>query len=92
LFGSEEEGFDPVELRHRRKKKYPKYTQYDDRGVPTHDDNNEKISEEEHQRLSKLMEEKINQVGCGSTVTALKGGEKMIQDASLMFRGLTIIK
>lgn len=92
LFGSEEEGFDPVELRHRRKKKYPKYTQYDDRGVPTHDDNNEKISEEEHQRLSKLMEEKINQVGCGSTVTALKGGERMIQDASLMFRGLTIIK
>ena len=92
LFGSEEEGFDPSELRHRRKKKYPKYTQYNKRGVPTHDDNDEKLSSEEHLRLNKMMDEKIQQVGCGSTVTALKGGEKMIQDASLMFRGLTIVK
>jgi len=92
LFGSEEEGFDPIELRHRRKKKHPKYTQYDNRGVPTHDDNDEKISAEDYQRLGKMMEEKIDQVGCGSTVTSLKGGEKMIQDASLMFRGLTVIK
>eukprot|EP00531_Pseudo-nitzschia_arenysensis_P006670 CAMPEP_0116153698 /NCGR_PEP_ID=MMETSP0329-20121206/21383_1 /TAXON_ID=697910 /ORGANISM="Pseudo-nitzschia arenysensis, Strain B593" /LENGTH=786 /DNA_ID=CAMNT_0003650623 /DNA_START=104 /DNA_END=2464 /DNA_ORIENTATION=+ len=92
LFGSEEEGFDPVELRHRRKKKYPKYTQYDSRGVPTHDDNNEKLNEEEYQRLNALMDQKIQQVGCGSTVTALKGGEKLIEDASLMFRGLTIVK
>eukprot|EP00536_Pseudo-nitzschia_multiseries_P008612 jgi/Psemu1/241377/estExt_Genewise1.C_2210008 len=92
LFGSEEEGFDPVELRHRRKKKYPKYTQYDARGVPTHDDNNQKLSEEEYARLNQLMDEKIQQVGCGSTVTALKGGEKVIQDASLMFRGLVVVK
>lgn len=92
LFGSEEEGFDPVELRHRRKKKYPKYTKYDQKGVPTHDDNDEKLSEEEYLRLNAIMDEKIKQVGCGSTVTALKGGEKVIQDASLMFRGLTIVK
>lgn len=92
LFGSEEEGFDPVELRHRRKKKYPKYTQFDSRGVPTHDDNNEKLSEQEYLRLNTLMDQKIQQVGCGSTVTALKGGEKLIEDASLMFRGLTIVK
>jgi len=92
LFGSEEEGFDPTELRHRRKKKHPKYTKYDLRGIPTHDDNNEKIGEEELVRLNILMDEKIKQVGCGSTVTALKGGEKMILDASLMFRGLTVIK
>lgn len=92
LFGSEEEGFDPVELRHRRKKKFPKYTQFDHRGVPTHDDNNEKLSPEEYERLNKMMDDKIKQVGCGSTVTALKGGEKMIQDASLMFRGLTVVK
>jgi len=92
LFGSEEEGFDPVELRHRRKKKFPKYTQYDHRGVPTHDDNDQRLSPEEYQRLNQMMDEKINQVGCGSTVTALKGGEKLIQDASLMFRGLTIVK
>jgi len=92
LFGSEEEGFDPTELRHRRKKKYPKYTKFDRSGVPTHDDNNEKISQEEYLRLNAMMDEKIKQVGCGSTVTALKGGERMIQDASLMFRGLTVIK
>ncbi|VEU45110.1 unnamed protein product [Pseudo-nitzschia multistriata] len=92
LFGSEEEGFDPVELRHRRKKKYPKYRQFDERGVPTHDDNNEKLSDEEYLRLNSMMDEKIKQIGCGSTVTALKGGEKMIQDASLMFRGLVIVK
>merc|ERR1711935_769639 len=92
LFGSEEEGFDPTELCHRRKKKYPKYTKYDLRGVPTHDDNKEEIGEEELLRLNSMMDEKIKQVGCGSTVTALKGGEKMILDASLMFRGLTVIK
>jgi len=92
LFGSEEEGFDPTELRHRRKKKYPKYTKYDLRGVPTHDDNKEEIGEEELLRLNSMMDEKIKQVGCGSTVTALKGGEKMILDASLMFRGLTVVK
>merc|ERR1712176_1725701 len=86
LFGSEEEGFDPTDKRHRRKKKYPKYTQFDHRGVPTHDDNNEKLSLEEYRRLSSMMDEKIKQVGCGSTVTALKGGEKLINDASLMFR------
>jgi len=92
LFGSEEEGFDPSELRHRRKRKHPKYTQYDQRGVPTFDDNNERLSPDEHSRLSKMMDEKIAQVGCGSTVTALKGGEKLILDASLMFRGLTVVK
>mmetsp|Transcript_28757 Transcript_28757/g.67529 ORF Transcript_28757/g.67529 Transcript_28757/m.67529 type:complete len:323 (+) Transcript_28757:104-1072(+) len=92
LFGSEEEGFDPVELRHRRKKKFPKYTRFDSRGVPTHDDNDQKLSDEEYARLNQLMDEKIQQVGCGSTVTALKGGEKVIQDASLMFRGLVVVK
>jgi hypothetical protein len=91
LFGSEEEGFDPTDTRHRKKKKYPKYTQFDDRGIPTHDHNNEELSVQERQRLSAVMDEKIKQVGCGSTVTELKGGEKLIEDASLMFRGQTIV-
>jgi len=91
LFGSEEEGFDPTDTRHRKKKKYPKYRQFDERGVPTHDHNNEELGLEERKRLAAMMDEKVKQVGCGSTVTQLKGGEKLIQDASLMFRGQVII-
>jgi hypothetical protein len=92
LFGSEEEGFDPTDTRHRKKKKYPKYTQFNERGIPTHDHNNKPLSTEERKKLSAMMDEKVKQVGCGSTVTQLKGGEKLIQDASLMFRGEVIIK
>jgi hypothetical protein len=85
-------GFDPTDKRHRKKKKYPKYTQFDDRGVPTHDHNNEELSAEERLRLKAMMDEKVQQVGCGSTVTQLRGGEKLIEDASLMFRGQVIVK
>ena len=92
LFGSSEEGFDPTDMRHRKKKKYPKYTKFDDRGVPTHDHNNEELSQEERHRLSTMMDEKLKEIGCGSTVTEVKGGEKVIQDASLMFRGLVIVQ
>mmetsp|Transcript_25300 Transcript_25300/g.38839 ORF Transcript_25300/g.38839 Transcript_25300/m.38839 type:complete len:778 (+) Transcript_25300:168-2501(+) len=92
LFGSEEEGFDPVDVRHRKKKKYPKYTRYDEKGIPTHDDENNELSAAERQRLSALMKQKIQKVGSGSTVTELKGGEKVIEDASLMFRGQTVVK
>lgn len=91
LFGSEEEGFDPTDTRHRKKQKYPKYTQFDEQGIPTHDHNNDPISEDERRRLRALMDEKVKQVGCGSTVTQLKGGEKLIQDASLMFRGQVVV-
>jgi tRNA wybutosine-synthesizing protein 1 len=92
LFGSEEEGFDPTDTRHRKKKKYPKYTKFDDTGIPTHDHNHEPLSEEERRRLRQMMNDKMKEVGCGSTVTELKGGEKYIQDASLMFRGQVIVK
>jgi tRNA wybutosine-synthesizing protein 1 len=92
LFGSEEEGFDPVDIRHRRKQKYPKYTRFDDKGLPTHDDADEELSAEERQKLAALMKQKMQQVGCGSTVTELKGGERRIEDASLMFRGQTVVK
>ena len=92
LFGSEEEGFDPTDTRHRKKKKYPKYTKFDERGVPTHDDNGEQLSSEERSQLAALMDQKMKEVGSGTTVTELKGGEKLVQDASLMFRGQVVVK
>lgn len=92
LMGAEEEGFDPTDTRYRKKKKHPKYTKFDANGIPTHDHNNEEISAKERSHLAKLMEERENEIGCGTTVTELKDGAKKIQDASLMFRGLTVTK
>jgi tRNA wybutosine-synthesizing protein 1 len=92
LFGAEEEGFDPTDKRHRKKSKFPMYTQFDSRGVPTHDHNGVLLDPSERQKLLKQMEDKLREVGAGSTVTELKGGAKEIMDASLMFRGLVIVK
>lgn len=92
LFGAAEEGFDPTDVRHRKKKKHPKYTKFDEEGIPTHDHNSEPIPEAERQHLTQMMEERRKQVGSGTTVTELRGGEKEISDASLMFRGLVIAK
>jgi hypothetical protein len=92
LFGFEEEGFDPTETRHRKARKYPKYTKYDEREIPAHDDNYVELNAKERAHLSALMEQKLKEVGAGTTVTALKGGEKLISDASLMFRGQTVVK
>jgi hypothetical protein len=38
------------------------------------------------------MEQRKREIGSGTVVTELKGGEKEIQDASLMFRGLVVVK
>eukprot|EP00526_Cylindrotheca_closterium_P004769 CAMPEP_0113610084 /NCGR_PEP_ID=MMETSP0017_2-20120614/4837_1 /TAXON_ID=2856 /ORGANISM="Cylindrotheca closterium" /LENGTH=769 /DNA_ID=CAMNT_0000518947 /DNA_START=51 /DNA_END=2360 /DNA_ORIENTATION=- /assembly_acc=CAM_ASM_000147 len=92
LFGSEEEGFDPTDQRHRKKRKYPKYTKFDERGIPTHDHDKKELDPKERQRLVLLMEQKLKEVGAGTTVTELRGGEKLIQDASLMFRGEVIVR
>mmetsp|Transcript_38430 Transcript_38430/g.57592 ORF Transcript_38430/g.57592 Transcript_38430/m.57592 type:complete len:872 (-) Transcript_38430:289-2904(-) len=92
LFGAEEEGFDPTDNRHRKKRKHPKYTKFDLSGVPTHDDDGQELSAQERNRLKMLMDEKKKDVGDGSTVYTLKGGEKTVEDASLMFRGLTVTK
>lgn len=92
LYGAKEEGFDPTDTRHRKKKKHPKYTKFDKEGIPTHDEDNQVISLEERDVLMKQMKAKRAQIGCGSTITELKGGEKQIQDASLMFRGMVVIK
>uniref|UniRef100_A0A7S1UTG3 tRNA wybutosine-synthesis domain-containing protein n=1 Tax=Grammatophora oceanica TaxID=210454 RepID=A0A7S1UTG3_9STRA len=92
LFGAAEEGFDPTDTRHRKKKKHPKYTHFDTNGIPTHDDNNQVLSEEARSKLVAIMEDRKREIGAGTTVTELKGGEKLIDDASLMFRGMTVIK
>jgi len=92
LLGATEEGFDPTDTRHRKAKKYPKYTQFDKDGVPTHDHNDEPLTVDERTRLTKLMEEKKNEIGCGTTITEMKDGAKEITDASLMFRGLVVVK
>ena len=92
VFGAEEEGFDPTDTRHRRKQKYPKYTQFDDNGIPTHDDNGSPLDNEERLKLTSMMIAKKKELGDGVSVIDLKGGEKVIDDASLMFRGLTITK
>lgn len=92
IFGAEEEGFDPTDTRHRKKKKHPKYTKFDENGIPTHDHNNQEINELERSKLMEQMEARKNEIGCGTTVTELKGGEKQILDASLMFRGLVVVK
>jgi tRNA wybutosine-synthesizing protein 1 len=92
LMGAEEEGFDPTDTRHRRNTKHPKYAQFDEDGIPTHDHENVELSNEERQRLKILMDERKNTIGCGTTVTEMKDGAKEIQDASLMFRGLVITK
>lgn len=92
LFGATEEGFDPTDTRHRKKKKHPKYTKFDENGIPTHDHNDKELSVEEREKLSELMEQRKREIGSGTVVTELKGGEKEIQDASLMFRGLVVVK
>jgi len=92
LFGAKEDGFDPTDTRHRKKKKHPKYTQFDQQGVPTHDESNQELSIKERRALMKKMEVRRTEIGSGTTVTELKGGERQISDASLMFRGLVVVK
>lgn len=92
LFESTEQGFDPTDQRYRKHTKYPKYTQFDNEGVPTHDENGNEIPETEQRRLADIMMQKRKQIGEGSTVTELKGGAKEILDASLMFRGMVVSK
>lgn len=92
VFGADEEGFDPTDNRHRKKTKHPKYNKFDDEGIPTHDTFNEPLSTDEISKLRKIMEEKKRQIGDATTVTELHGGEKVIDDASLMFRGLVVTR
>ncbi len=92
VFGADEEGFDPTDNRHRKKKKHPKYAKFDVDGVPTHDTFNEPLSMDEISRLREQMDMKKMQIGDTTTVTEFHGGEKVIDDASLMFRGLVVTR
>lgn len=92
IIGAEEEGFDPTDNRHRKKGKHPKFAKFDDEGVPTHDTFNEALPTDEISELRNLMKKKKTQVGDDITVTELRGGEKVVEDASLMFRGLTVVR
>jgi len=90
LFGSQSKGFDPTEIRHRKKRKHPKYTRFDLSGVPTHDHAGKELDQKERERLLQLMEERKKEIGNEASVIEMKGGEKNIFDASLMFRGMVI--
>lgn len=92
LFGSDQEGFDPTDTRHRKNTKHPKYLQFDDSGIPTHDHNNQALGASERERLRQLMAERQRQIGTGSVVTEMRDGAKEVLDASLMFRGLVVAK
>jgi tRNA wybutosine-synthesizing protein 1 len=94
LFGADEAGFDPTEMRHRKDNKQPKYTRFDDRGVPTHDHKDEELARDERDRLNTLMDERLRFLGGSgaSIVTQSRDGGKEIADASLMFRGLVVSK
>lgn len=92
LFGSEEEGFDPTDRRFRKANKHPRYTQFDGRGIPTHDQDDQPISEQERARLRKIMEDKIEELGAETTVTELKDGAKEVLDPRNMFRGMVVTK
>eukprot|EP00593_Proboscia_inermis_P004462 CAMPEP_0171316152 /NCGR_PEP_ID=MMETSP0816-20121228/70426_1 /TAXON_ID=420281 /ORGANISM="Proboscia inermis, Strain CCAP1064/1" /LENGTH=362 /DNA_ID=CAMNT_0011807713 /DNA_START=255 /DNA_END=1343 /DNA_ORIENTATION=+ len=95
LSGAAEEGFDPTDRRHRKKKKHPKYTKFDERGVPTHDCHNQALGYEERTELERLMEEKKREIlgdnhETMSVVTTIRDGERRLEDPSLMFRGLVV--
>lgn len=98
LFGATEEGFDPTDTRHYRAKKHPKYTKFDDEGIPTHHHDGQVLTEEERSELRGLMEMKKEEIrridgSCNdSIVTESQDGTKTIEDPSLMFRGLVVSK
>ena len=98
LFGATEEGFDPTDTRHYRAKKHPKYTKFDDEGIPTHHHDGQALTEEERAELRCVMETKKEEIrkldgSCNdSIVTESQDGTKTIEDPSLMFRGLVVSK
>merc|ERR1712127_317186 len=91
ISGAEEEGFDPTDTRHYRKKKL--YTDFDENGVPTHDKDGRVIEEGERNRLKAVMEKKREEIGeSDGNVKAGVSGEKEVIDVSLMFRGMVVEK
>ena len=62
LFRATEEGFDPTDTRHYRAKKHPKYTKFDDEGIPTHHHDDQALTEEERDELRCVMETKKEEI------------------------------
>jgi len=93
LPGAEEEGFDPTDTRHFRNKRL--YTKFDSKGVPTHDKDGIALPVAEIKRMQGLMENKRKETSSSSgdvVVKEKRGGEKEVQDVSLMFRHLVVDK
>jgi hypothetical protein len=57
-----------------------------------HNTFDEPLAEEEIIELKGMLEKKKMEVGDCSTVTEFKSGEKRIEDASLMFRGMVVVR
>ena len=88
-------GFDPTDLRHRKKGKQPRYTKFDDDGVPTHDHAGSTLTNSERIECEKIMKEAVEKFRGEngeeiSVITESKKGERMIEDPRLMFRGLVM--
>jgi hypothetical protein len=60
--------------------------------INQHDTYDEPLAAEEIAKLKAMLERKKMEVGDCSTVTEFKSGEKRIEDASLMFRGLVVVR
>ena len=99
MSGAAEEGFDPTDLRFRKKGHVPLYTKFDDAGVPTHDSQGAPLEPEVAAKLQKEMDDAVKkfkedfgeagEIG-GITKEVKKGGERVHVDPKLMFRGLCL--
>merc|ERR1712150_1604 len=92
FFGSKEEGFDPTDKRYRKRNKYPKYTTFDKDGIPLTDHNGKELTGEERVKLRDFMDIKKKEIGDEVLLVEHENGEKIIEDASLIFRALTVKK
>jgi hypothetical protein len=106
LAGAVEEGFDPTDLRHRRKGKSPLYTRFDVDGVPTHGwdgvvlapEKRKELEDEMRAAMEKFEKEKkevsADQIDIGGGVVKdgenERKGERVVDDPRLMFRGLVV--
>ena len=91
-FGSEEEGFDPVDTRHRRKGKNPKYTKFDSAGIPTHDRDGLPLKEEEMEKFRDIMERRREEIVAEtraetSAMSSSSGAVKEGEDSGVRMKG-----
>ncbi|KAL7465306.1 hypothetical protein ACHAXS_005633 [Conticribra weissflogii] len=68
------------------------YARFNDKGIPTHDMFNEPLKEKEIAKSREQMKQKKRKVGDASTVMEFQSREKRVDDASLIFQGLVVIR